>query len=68
MANSHDGGATFPANRTVRVTSTPFILPPTNVPLSNAPNFNATNYDRQIAVCYALGEYQSVTTGNGNVY
>ncbi len=68
MANSHDGGATFPADRTVRVTSTSFDMPPTNIPLTNAPNFTATNYDRQIAVCYALGEYQSVTTANGTVY
>jgi hypothetical protein len=68
MANSHDGGQTFPTDRTVRVTSTSFNLPPTNIPLSNAPNFTATNYDRQIAVCYALGEYQSVTTANGSVY
>ena len=68
MANSHDGGASFPTDRTVRVTSTSFDLPPTNIPLSNAPNFTATNYDRQIAVCYALGEYQSVTTANGSVY
>jgi hypothetical protein len=43
-------------------------LPPTNIPLTNGPTFTATNYDRQIAVCYALGEYQSVTTGNGTVY
>jgi hypothetical protein len=68
MANSHDRGDSFPANRTLRVTGTSFDLPPTNIPLSNAPNFTATNYDRQIAVCYALGEYQSVTTGNGSVY
>jgi hypothetical protein len=68
MANSHDGGASFPADRTVRVTSTSFVLPPTNVPLSNAPSFSATNYDREVAVCYALGEYQSVTTANGSVY
>lgn len=68
MANSHDGGASFPADRSVRVTSTSFVLPPTNVPLSNSPAFNATNYDREIAVCYALGEYQSVTTTNGSVY
>ena len=68
MANSHDGGNTFPSNRTVRVTSTSFDLPPTNIPLSNKPTFNATNYDRLIAVCYALGEYQSVTTANGSVY
>ncbi len=68
MANSHDRGDTFPASRTVRVTGTSSFLPPTNIPLSNAPSFRATNYDRQIAVCYALGEYQSVTTANGSVY
>jgi hypothetical protein len=68
MANSHDGGITFPDDRTLRVTSTSMNLPPTNIPLSNAPSFTATNYDRQIAVCYALGEYQSVTTANGTVY
>jgi hypothetical protein len=68
MANSHDGGSSFPTDRTVRVTSTSFDLPPTNIPLSNSPFFAATNYDRQIAVCYALGEYQSVATANGSVY
>ena len=68
MANSHDGGSSFPADRTVRVSSTSFDLPPSNIPLTNFPNFNATNFDRQIAVCYALGEYQSVTTANGSVY
>ena len=67
MANSHDGGSTFPANRNVRVSSTSFNLPPTNIPLAGA-NFPSTNYDRQIAQCYALGEYQSVTTANGSVY
>ncbi len=68
MANSHDRGDTFPSNRTARVTTTSFNLPPTNIPLTNAPNFSATNYDRQIAVCYALGEYQSVSSANGTVY
>jgi len=68
MANSHDRGDTFPSNRTVRVTSTSSQLPPTNIPLTNAPLFRATNYDRQIAVCYALGEYQSATSSNGSVY
>ena len=69
MANSHDSGSSFPTNRTVRVTSTSFNLPPTNIPIPIASNpFRATNYDRQIAVCYALGEYQSVTTANGSVY
>jgi hypothetical protein len=69
MANSHDRGASFPSDRTVRVTSTSSDLPPTNIPIPSASNpFAATNYDRQIAVCYALGEYQSVTTANGSVY
>jgi hypothetical protein len=68
LANSHDRGDSFPIDRTLRVTSTSMSLPPTNIPLSNAPSFNATNYDRQIAVCYALGEYQSVTAANGSVY
>ena len=68
MSNSHDSGSTFPANRNVRVTSTSLNLSPTNIRLTNAPTFSATNYDRQIAVCYALGEYQSVTSANGTVY
>jgi BNR repeat protein len=68
MANSLDGGLSFPTQRTLRVTSTSMNLPPTNIPLSGAPNFSATNYDRQIAVCYALGEYQSVTAANGTIY
>ena len=42
MANSHDGGNSFPPERTVRVTSTSFDLPPTNVPLTNSPSFSAT--------------------------
>ncbi len=65
MANSLDGGNSFPDSRTIRVTSTSMNLPPTNIPLSNAPSYSATNYDRQIAVCYALGEYQSVFAANG---
>src|SRR5215469_17579342 len=68
MANSHDGGTSFPNDRTVGVTSRSMNLPPTNIPLSNAFPFPASNYDRLIAVCYALGEYQSVTTANGTVY
>ena len=68
MANSHDMGDTFPAQRTVRVTQTSFYLPPTNIPLTNAPSFDATNFDRLINVCYSLGEYQGVTAANGSVY
>jgi hypothetical protein len=55
MANSHDGGVSFPMDRTVRVSSTSFNLSPSNIPLSNAPGFTATNFDRQIQACYALG-------------
>jgi hypothetical protein len=68
MANSHDSGDTFAADRTIRVTETSFFLPPTNIPLSNAPAFAATNFDRNIQVCYSLGEYQGITTANGSVY
>ncbi len=65
MANSHDRGATFPGGRTVRVTGTASPLPPTNNRLTVT---TTTNYDRTIVACYALGEYQSVTTANGSVY
>ncbi len=69
MANSLDRGASFQANRTVRVSSMPFALPPTNIPIPTASNpFGTTNYDRNIAQCYALGEYQSNRSANGNVY
>ncbi|HEY3440285.1 MAG TPA: sialidase family protein [Paludibaculum sp.] len=68
VANSQDSGASFPISRTVRVTDASFNLPPTNIRLTNAPNYSATNYDRQIAVCYGLGEYQSATSANGTLY
>jgi hypothetical protein len=69
MANSHDRGSSFPTDRTVRVTSESFNLPPTNIPIPSAAQpFATTNYDREIAQCYALGEYQSVFTANGSVY
>lgn len=70
MANSHDRGVSFPSNRTVRVTGTSFVLPPTNIRLS-APvggSYNTTNYDRTIRPCYCLGEYIGVTSANGKVY
>jgi hypothetical protein len=67
MANSHDGGNTFPANRAVRVTSTNFVLPPTVNRLTAGPT-PTTNYDRTIVSGYSLGEYQSVKSANGSVY
>ena len=69
LANSHDRGVTFPANRATHVTSVPFILPPSNVPIPSALQpYSTTNYDRQIAQCYALGEYLSVASANGTVH
>jgi hypothetical protein len=68
LANSHDRGASFPSDNMLRVTTSSMTLPPTNVRLTNAPMFLSTNYDRQIAQCYALGEYQSVISANGSVY
>lgn len=65
LANSHDRGDTFPSDRTVRVTSTPFPLAPTNVVVTG---FTTTNYDRLIRPCYMLGEYTSVRSANGTVY
>lgn len=69
VANSHDRGNTFPSGRSVRVTSTSFTLPPSNIPIP-APGlpFRTTNYDRLIVPCYALGEYQGITYANGTVY
>jgi len=65
LANSHDRGSSFPGDRVARLTSTSFVLPPTNV----TQNANTTtNYDRTIRPCYALGEYQGVTANNGSVY
>src|SRR6266567_2962547 len=69
LANSHDRGRSFPADRTLHVTSAPFVLPPSNVPIpSLLQPFSTTNYDRQIAQCYALGEYPSVASANGTIH
>jgi hypothetical protein len=65
LANSHDRGKTFPANRTLRVSATSFALAPTNIKL---PGNTSTNYDRTIAPGYCLGEYLSVNSANGTVY
>lgn len=68
MANSHDSGVSFPLERTIRVSSKSFDLPPSNIPLSNAPSYSATNFDIEWEPCWALGEYESVVTANGSVY
>ncbi|HLQ22036.1 MAG TPA: sialidase family protein [Gemmatimonadales bacterium] len=65
MANSHDRGDSFPANRTVRVSSTSAPLTPSNIRLTAN---TSTNYDRTIVACYCLGEYQGLGTANGMVY
>ena len=69
MANSHDRGESFPANRTVRITPSSFALAPTNIPLPLPLDpFNTTNFDRTIRPCYSLGEYMSVKSANGATY
>jgi hypothetical protein len=70
LANSHDRGDSFPSNRTLRVTSTSFALPPTvnRVFPSSPTNFATNNYDANVAAGYALGEYMSVKAANGSVY
>jgi len=69
MANSHNRGNSFAANRTVRITPSSMVLPPTNIPIPTASNpFRTTNYDRNIVPCYALGEYLSARAANGQVY
>jgi BNR/Asp-box repeat. len=70
LANSHDRGDSFPSNRTLRVTSTSFALPPTvnRVFPSSLTNFATINYDDTIIPGYALGEYMSAKAANGSVY
>jgi hypothetical protein len=70
LANSHNGGDSFPSNRTLRLTSTSFALPPTvnRVFPSSPTNFSTRNYDITVVAGYALGEYMSVTAANGSVY
>ena len=65
LANSHDRGDSFPADRTVRLTGSPMSLPPTNITLTAT---TSTNYDRTIVACYALGEYMSVRSANGHTH
>src|SRR5262249_19978447 len=59
-ASSRDGGVSFTA---ARLTSAPFALAPTNIPLNPT-----TNYDRTFFPCYNLGEYMSARVANGNSY
>jgi hypothetical protein len=66
VSSSDEGDGSW---ATRRVTSTSFTLPPTNIPIPTvAQPYLTTNYDRQIAQCYALGEYQSITSANGQTY
>lgn len=67
LANSHDRGNSFPAERAVRLTGTNFALPPSVVRLGTGPT-PTTNYDRLIVSGYALGEYLSARAANGSVY
>ena len=70
LANSHDRGHSFPSDRTVRVTSASFALPPTvnRVFPSSPTNFATINYDDTTVPGYALGEYLSARAANGSVY
>lgn len=56
LTTSVDMGNSFPANRFARITSAPFSLAPTNIPLSPDLTFNYN----LAAPCYGLGEYMSV--------
>lgn len=69
MANSHDRGDSFPANRTARITTSSMMLPPTNIPVPTVTDpFATINYDRIFSPCYALGEYLSARVANGRVH
>jgi hypothetical protein len=69
MSTSENGGKSFRADRTIEISSAPFALPPTNIPIPSKANpFAVTNYDRTIQPCYAIGEYQSVKSTQGLVY
>ena len=61
LATSLDMGGSFPSNKFVRITSAPFSLAPTNIPLSPDITFNYS----QSAPCYGLGEYISVKSAKG---
>jgi hypothetical protein len=66
MASSRNGGRSFTA---VRLTSAPFALAPTNIPLPTKQDpFNTTNYDRTFFPCYNLGEYMNAKVANGTSY
>ena len=65
MANSHDRGISFPYNRSIRVTSMPFALAPSNIKLSTS---TSTNYDRIVDPCYVVGEYLNVKAANGALH
>jgi hypothetical protein len=65
MANSLNRGTSFPYNRSIRVTSTPFALAPSNIQLTAN---TSTNYDRSIQPCYVVGEYLNVKSANGALH
>ncbi len=62
MANSQNRGNSFPNNRSIRITSMPFALAPSNIQLTAN---TSTNYDRTIQPCYVVGEYLNVKYANG---
>jgi hypothetical protein len=65
LANSLDRGDSFPNNRSIRITSMPFALAPSNIQLTAN---TSTNYDRTIQPCYVVGEYLNVKSANGALH
>ncbi len=67
-AGGVDGGGHLGANPPVPVSSVSFDLIPSNNPFPIPGNQNfTTNYDRTIRACYNLGEYLSISPGQGTV-
>jgi hypothetical protein len=65
MANSMNRGNSFPNSRSIRITSMPFALAPSNIQLTAS---TSTNYDRTIQPCYVVGEYLNVKSANGALH
>jgi hypothetical protein len=72
IANSHDRGDSFPADRNIRITGTPFMLAPTNIPVPTPTRpFATTHHDFFAQPCTNLGSLAhspNTTFANGKVY
>ncbi len=66
LAHSRDRGASFPAELRRQLSSTPFALAPSNIPLpTEADPFQTTHYNRLKRTCTSLGDYMGLATGFG---